>query len=325
MATTSEGLICGLRLDGQGKATLVDWDGVTAHWDDESLVWVHLDCTNEAVKTWLRESSGLDPVTAEALVSEETRPRCLPVGDGLLVNLRGVNFNPGADPDDMVSLRMWVEHNRLITLRREKLLAVEDVRNELLAGKGPKNAVGLLLRLAERLIARAGETVAGLDEAIDALEEEVLTRESHELRGRIAATRRTAIGIRRYLSPQRDAMNQLWAAQASWIQDQDRGRLRELADRVTRYVEDLDSIRDRAAVTQEELNARLAEQTNRTMYVLSVVAGIFLPLGLLTGLLGINVGGMPGTENPDAFWNVCFLLVAITVFEIALLRRQKWF
>lgn len=323
MTEQIDGLISAMLLNGQGGASQLDWDGVKKHWDDESFVWVHLDYTHEKSQKWLRESSGLDPTTCDALISLETRPRCVAVGDGLLLSLRGVNLNPGAEPDDMVSLRMWIEHNRLITLRQRKLMAVEDVRQTLNNGYGPKNAVSLLVAIADRLVARAGVVINDIDDEMDSLEEEILTHETHDLRGRIADTRRTAIGIRRFLAPQRDAMSHLLIEEVSWIGNRDRGHLREITDRVTRYVEDLDSIRDRAAVTHEELASRLAEQTNRTMYILSMVAGIFLPLGLITGLLGINVGGMPGTNNPLAFWIVCALLLVITVLEILLLRKKK--
>ncbi|MBA3036344.1 MAG: zinc transporter ZntB, partial [Desulfobacterium sp.] len=122
----------------------------------------------------------------------------------------------------------------------------------------------------------------------------------------------------------RDVMAHLHNEKVDWLNDTERMRLREIADRTTRYVEDLDAIRDRATVTQEELNGRLAEQMNKTMYVLSIVAGIFLPLGLLTGLLGINVGGIPGTENHWAFAIFCGLLLIVAVMQIWLFKRKKW-
>jgi zinc transporter len=109
-----------------------------------------------------------------------------------------------------------------------------------------------------------------------------------------------------------------------WLSDRERMRLREIADRTTRYVEDLDAIRDRAIVTQEELTNRLTEQMNKTMYILSIVAGIFLPLGLLTGLLGINLGGIPGADCPFAFTLFCVLLLAVASFQIWLFKRKKW-
>ena len=104
----------------------------------------------------------------------------------------------------------------------------------------------------------------------------------------------------------------------------DRTYLREISDRVMRYVEDIDSARERATVAQDTLNGRLSEQMNRNMYVMSTMAAIFLPLGLLTGLLGINVGGMPGVDSPVAFAMVCVLLLAVTGFEIWLFRLKRW-
>ncbi|MFI4860315.1 MAG: zinc transporter ZntB [Phycisphaerales bacterium JB063] len=324
MATTGDGLIFAMMLDGRGGAAELDWPGVESHWHDDALVWVHLDCTQDRVKAWLKDSSGLDADTADALVVQESRPRSHVVGDGLQINLRGVNLNPGADPEDMVSLRMWVEHNRVITLRRDKLLAVEDVHEQLTQGKGPNDAPGMLIALAQRLVGRVGAVVNELDDETDALEEEVLTHETYALRSRISNTRRKAIKIRRFLSPQRDALSALRGVELSWLDASDRARLRDVADLVTRYVEDLDLIRDRAVVIQEELGSRLAEHSNRTLYMLSMVATIFLPLGLLTGLLGINVGGMPGVDSPWAFAAVCVALVVLSIIEIIILRALKW-
>ena len=93
---------------------------------------------------------------------------------------------------------------------------------------------------------------------------------------------------------------------------------------MARFVEELDSARDRVAITQEELNNRLSEQMNKAMYVLSIVAAIFLPIELLTGLLGINVGGIPGSENKWAFLIVTFFLILIALLLIGLFRRIKW-
>ena len=84
-------------------------------------------------------------------------------------------------------------------------------------------------------------------------------------------------------------------------------------------------MRERVAVTQEELLSRLSDQMNTRMYVLSVVAAIFLPLGFLTGLLGVNVGGIPGVENPWAFYLFVLFLVGIVVAQMLWFKRKKWF
>jgi zinc transporter len=141
----------------------------------------------------------------------------------------------------------------------------------------------------------------------------------------LASMRRQSISFRRYLAPQREAFNRLYNEKTSWLNDMDRLQLREIADRTTRFVEDLDEVRDRAAVTHEELGSRLAEQLNKRMYVLSIVAAIFLPLGFVTGLLGINVGGIPGAENKSAFLVVCAMLGVVALGIGVLFKFKKWF
>ena len=86
-----------------------------------------------------------------------------------------------------------------------------------------------------------------------------------------------------------------------------------------------DAARERAVVTQEELTSRLSEQMDKRMYILSLVAAIFLPLGFVTGVLGMNMAGMPGAKDPWAFWEVCFLIVIIVLFEVWIFKKKKWF
>lgn len=322
--SSESGLVFALGLAAKRGARKLSWDEIDAWPANKGLLWFHLDYEGEKARQWLHERSGIDPVIAEALAAQETRPRCLVNGDGMLAILRGVNVNPGADPEDMVSVRMWLEAERIVTLRHRKVMAIEELMQAALAGNGPSTTGDFLEDLSSRMVLRMGDVLADLDDEVDALEDEVLTRESYDLRPKIADVRRAAIGLRRYLAPQRDVVARFQSEKVTWLTDIDRARLREVADRTTRYVEDLDSIRDRAAVTQEELNSRLAEQMNKRMYVLAVVAGVFLPLGLLTGLLGINVGGIPGTESPMAFALVCTFIVLVAGIEIWLFRRMKW-
>ena len=321
---TGRGLVFGFCLDGKGGGGRVRFEDVSKWKPEDGTLWLHLDYTENAAGEWLNRESGVDPVMVEALTAEETRPRSLVSHGGMLVILRGVNLNPGAEPDDMISLRCWIEANRIVTLRHRRVMAIDDLRQAVESGTGPAGPGAFLEDLADRMVFRMGDVISDLDDAVDALEDEVLTKQTYELRPKIANIRRTAIGLRRYLAPQREVMSRLQNEKVDWLGEQERMRMREIADRTMRYVEDLDAVRERAAVTQEELNSRLAEQMNKTMYVLSIVAGIFLPLGLLTGLLGINVGGIPGTENSWAFAIVCVFLLAVAGLQVWLFRRMRW-
>lgn len=318
------GLIAAHLFDGQGGARSCDWQAIRDWQPEQGVLWVHLDYTNESAQRWAREQSGLDPLVIDALFQHETRPRSAVAGDGLLVWLRGVNTNPNAEPEDMVSIRVWANRHRIVTTRHRRLLSVEDLRKALAAGHGPRTPGEFLVQLSDRLVARMADVIDDIDERVAGLEDRVLISESYRLRPELADVRRQIISLRRYLAPQREAMARLLQEPADWLQERDRLRLREVADRVTRYVEDLDAARDRAAVTQEELASRLSEQMNRRMYVLSIVAAIFLPLGFITGLLGINVGGIPGAEFPLAFVIVCLALGLLAGLQLWLLRRKHW-
>jgi zinc transporter len=319
----AHGLVCAYMLDGRGGGRQLTWDGVRQWRPAEGTLWLHLDRSEACSKDWLSNESALGEVASGALLAEETRPRCVVLPDGLLIILRGVNLNPGADPEDMVSLRMWLEPARVITLRRRPLVAVRDVQASLDAGAGPTSSGALVAALAERLIERMGPAMQQLDEELDAIEVEALDGASETLRPRLADMRRQAIALRRHIAPQRDALSSLSMTPTAMLTDADRLKLREISDRVTRYVEDLDALRERAAVTNDELSTRLAETMNRRMYVLSLVAGVFLPLGLLTGLLGINVGGIPGTNYEWSFAIVTGAILTIGGGAAWLLRARR--
>lgn len=321
-----DGLVAAFRFDGAGGGRALDWRDLDADLAaEEGFLWVHLSRDGERGRTWLAERSGLPALAVEALLAEETRPRASVFDGALLLNLRGANLNPDSEPEDMVSLRCWVDARIAVTVRLRRLRAVDDVRAALGEGCGPTGPGALVTMLAAQLTDRMGPFIFALDDRVDQLEDDVITAESMALRPRIHELRREAIAYRRFVAPQREALGRLAAEPVPWLGLPERQRLREVADRVTRYVEDLDAIRERAAVAQDELTSRLSEQMNRKLYVISLVAGVFLPLGLITGLLGINVGGIPGAETGWAFAAVAAGLAVIGIAELWYLRRRGWF
>ena len=243
---------------------------------------------------------------------------------GLLTIFRGVNCNPGADPEDMVAIRMFITEQRIITMRRHRVKAVQDVHETLLAGNGPTTVGEFFVAVVDRITDRIGDVVADIEDRVAELEDTIVSAETAALRPRLTELRRESISLRRYIAPQRDMLARLTHDRIAWLEENDRTLLRESAERTARYVEDIDAVRERALIAQEELNSRLSEQMNRAMYTLSIVAAIFLPLGLLTGLLGINVGGIPGSENPWAFLIVTFFMLGLALFLIVWFRKIKW-
>ena len=319
------GLVHAYLLDGVGGARPASWADVRAWQPESGALWIHLDRGEPQAQEWLSNESGIEPLIVRALLAEETRPRYALLPSGLLIILRGANLNPGAQPEDMVALRIWASGNRVITLRRRRLKAVLDVEASLQGGIGPHTAGALVVALVERLAERITPVLQRLDERVDQLEVAALAENAESVRPELAAVRRRAIALRRYIAPQRDALTSLITSPTPLFGESERLRLRECADRVTRYVEDLDALRDRCAVANDELSTRLSETMNRRMYLLSLVAAVFLPLGLITGLLGVNVGGLPGAQNEWGFWIVSGLLIALGAGMVWWLRTQRLF
>ena len=310
-------------LDGKGGARFGDAAMARDWTPEQGILWVHLDLTDDGARTWIEGESGLDAITIAALEAAKSRPRAVARGDTLFVNLRGVNLNPGATPDDMVSVRVAMTGSKIVTTRRRRLRAVKDLRKSLKKGTGPADCGAFLVQLIDNLLRRMGASFDALEERIDELQLRTPSEVGTSLRTEIAEIRNQVIALRRYLAPQRDAVARLSAERVSWLDELDREHLREVADRTARRVEDLDTARDQATVAHEELTGRMAEQMNRTMYVLALITGIFLPLGLLTGLLGINVGGMPGADSDVAFWIVCGILLALAFAQWWWIHRRR--
>ncbi|WP_233355710.1 zinc transporter ZntB [Henriciella litoralis] len=287
------------------------------------VLWLHLDRVFTGLDDWLQKSLNLNEATAELLLSNETRPRAFREGESLITVLRGINFNPGAEPEDMIAMQIWCDGNRLITLRRRRLQTPRDVFAELQAGNGPTSAGELFTLLAEQLVVKMNYSIVDMNDRIDEMEEDEDT-DTDELLSEIATIRRNCLGLKRYMSPQHEAMLTIQKSPPGWLSEADLSEIRETGERLRRYLDDLDVSKESALVLQDDLNNRAAAKMNQTMYMLSLVAAIFLPLGFITGLLGINVGGMPGVNSGSAFWITCAALVVLMGLLFMVFRKLKW-
>lgn len=301
------------RFAGAGRAERIAMDALGSQPvppDAPGFEWAHLK-RDDPGTAGLLKALGLDPLVVDALLAEETRPRCTIHGDGVILVLRGVNLNPDEAPEDMISIRLWIEARRVIGVSARPLHAVADMIDAAERGQGPATPGEFVAKLVLRLTDRAEPAVAELNEEIDDLEDRLLDPMGEISRSALSGVRRRAIMLRRYLVPQKDALTTLEIEDLSWMLERDRSRIREAADRVSRLGEELDAIRERAQVVYDEISEMRAERMNRRMLLLTLVAVIFLPLSLLTGLLGINVAGIPGANDPAAFWIVTGLVAGL--------------
>ena len=324
MTDSKTGFLHSCVLDGRGGSTAVDPQSISKDTGDRGAVWLHLDVNDDASRRWLENDSGLEPMIVDALLAEETRPRSFATDHGLLVVLRGVNTNPGADPEDMVSIRVWIEKNRIISTRRRPLLSITDILEMLKEGIGPKSSGSFLSGLIAKLADRVGDFIDDIEGRVEEAESLMATQGQTQFRQMVTMLRHQIASVRRFLAPQRDALDRLYRQPGDWLTEADIRDLRDEADRITRYLEDLDLARERTMVLREEFLGQLAQEQNARMYVLSVVAAIFLPLTFVTGLLGMNVGGLPGIDSPLGFAVSIAVMVLAAIGLAVFFRAKKW-
>ncbi len=324
-AATLPCILFAYAFDGKGGATILDTDPIFRGELPKENYWIHLFLDEPHTREWLEKHSGFDEHIIDALMQQETRPRVTETGQGALIILRGVNLNEGEEPEDMVSIRLHADKNRIISLRKRRLCAVHDVREALHRGVGPNNTGEFVSMLSDYLCNHIDPVVTQLNEEMDNAEERIITQPDAELREAITEVRKQAIIFHRYMSPQRDTLARLRLTDQHWLSTNDRRLLVESFDRMSRHVEDLAAMRERAQIVHDELSFALSSRLNRNTFLLSIVSAIFLPLTFLTGLLGINVEGIPGADTANAFWIVSGLLAVCGFAQALFLKRLRWF
>lgn len=320
-------MLFGRVLDGKGGGRPLSWDEART-WSPAQpgeVLWVHLCRSESGVTEWLLEGLELPKRTVDLLTGSQTRPRAFREAETLVGTLRGINLNQGAEPEDMVSMQLWSDGSRLVTLRRLKLQTPRDTLAEIDRGVGPADIGALITSLVEHLVARMNNSIVDMNGRIDMLEEASVNGDPQVMLDKIASIRRNCLALKRHMSPQHEALEEISRDAPSWFEEHDRRQIAETIDRLRRYLDDLDISKESALVLQDDLRARAIASTDRTSYLLTIVAAIFLPLGFVTGLLGINVGGMPGTDDPWAFWLVVIMCTAILMMQLFLFWRWKWF
>ncbi len=313
----------GFLLDKKGSATELKYEKLNSVDTTDKILWVHFDYSTQEAKDWIRNQCN-NSIVADALLADETRPRTTILGDSLLLALRGVNLDPHSRPENMISIRLFISSNMIISTSRRTLLSVTEIIEELREGTGVKSTSEFLVELTYRMIDRMDDVIDQLQDRTDYLEENIIDMKNQEFRTEILNVRRETIILKRYLAPQKEALIKLSNEKISWIDEYKKVEIRETNDQLIRHIEELDTIRDKVILIQEELANSLSEEMNKKMYMLSIISAIFLPLTFLTGLLGINVGGIPGASNDKAFYIFTIILLLVIFSQYIIFKKKKW-
>ncbi len=319
-ALTINGVIYSGQLDGKGGIAPIADSDIT---HSQRPCWLHLDVDHPASSEWLNTSPLIPEPVREALAGSSTRPRVTRLAEGALIILRSINFNTEEHPEELIVLRIYITEKLIITTRRQPIQAVDEVLDDLTKNQGPLNSGSWLVGMSDMLTDHASEFIEDMHDKIIALENALLDQQIPP-RGELSHLRKQLIVLRRYMTPQRDVFSRLASEHLPWMNDEDRRRMQDISDRLGRGLDDIDGGIARTAVIADEINSVMAEAINRRSYTMSLMAMVFLPTTFLTGLFGVNLGGIPGGGTRFGFSLFC-LLLGVLVAAVALwLKKRKW-
>lgn len=323
----SQGLLHAFILDGAGGAQAITYAQLgQLQLTEQQTLWLHLERSHSRTELWLREQSGLSEFACDVLLEESTRPRLLRLANQeLLLFLRAINLNSQADPEDMISLRIFANAQYVYSLRQRPVQVTDELITAFSRGLGPKSASELLLYFAQSITDRVEDIVSELADRIDQEEARVDADERYVSDPlSMLKSRRRAANLRRFLAPQREVFAVFTRTQESWFLSDDAMYWNELNNSLTLHLEELELTRERIGFVLETEHRRRNETMNRTMYLLAIITGFFLPMTFVTGLLGINVGGIPGSEQPYGFLLSCVLLAILAFGQWLFFRWLRW-
>jgi zinc transporter len=304
-----------------GKVTRLSLEAAAAY-HKPGFLWVHLEGLDENDTRYLRHQQDIPGVATSALTAFETRPRCEQIETGAILNLRGPGDIEPGDSDPLVSIRLWVHEAKVTSLSRRTMQATGDVVKKMEAGR-ILDAGDLVAAFAHMISVELDPEVAKLGDDLDEIESALESGNLFRHRTLITRIRSAAINYRRFVAPDRDALNTLAGLDFEWLAEDDRMHIREAADRFARMAEELEAVRERAALLHEQITDLRAEQIDQRSLYIAVVAFIFLPLTFVTGLLGMNVGGLP-FQGPGGFWEVTALCVLLAIAIALWFAWRHW-
>jgi zinc transporter len=289
------------------------------------LTWIHLNTGTAQARSWILACESMPVPARQFLLEDDERQRVEQTDRSIVGVISDLHYRFDFDPDQIATLRFYLDERCLISTRTEPLAATDELRNAIRQGVSFTSTVTMMIRLFDFQADTLAKISERLSKDLSEIEDDVLKGSIGDKRGELGRIRRLAVRLHRHFAPQLRALRRLCGRPPDWIAERDAGGLRETADDFAQVVDDLLWIQERAKLLQEELASRVAEETNRNLYVLSLVTAVMLPVTLVTGIFGMNVGGLPGLNDPEAFWQVIVGMVIIAGLALVVINWRRLF
>ncbi len=323
------GLICGyLFAEGQPGAA-IDLAGALAWLRQErapgrgEFVWLHFNLADAGAEPWIAQNLAVAPEFFEALHEGSRSTRIEDAHDTLVAVVNDVAFEFAFDPSEIETLWVNVGPHMAITARVHPLRSIDRLRHAVKEGAGFRSSVLFL----DRLLHDQGDVLVRIVRQatlrVDEVEDHLLVGRLGSKRADLGRLRRVLVRLQRLLAPEPGALFRLLRQPPPWIAEGDLDELRQATEEFSLVLRDLSALQERIKLLQDEIAAQVGEHTNQSVFTLTVVTVLALPINIVAGLLGMNVGGIPLAQNPNGFFWIAVIVVTFTVLAGWLAFRRK--
>ncbi|MCX2863004.1 transporter [Paucibacter sp. PLA-PC-4] len=327
------GLICGYLFQaGQPARSIATdaaqhWlhrDAKTAQADSEAdFIWLHFNLTHTSAHGWLRAHTSLPHDFHQSLREGSRSTRITRLGERLMAVINDVTFDFSFDPENVATLWLSLEPGLVVSARVQPLRSVDRLRRAVGAGDVIASPVALLEHLLSDQADELQHIVRSASDKVDDIEDAMLARRNRLEGGdELARLRRLSVRLQRLLAPEPGALLRLLANPPAWLNAEERDRLRRVNDEFAVALRDIVSLHERVKLLQDESASHVAEQNNRSLFTLTMVTVLALPINLFAGLMGMNVGGIPLANHSYGFWLMLLLIATFTALAAWLALRR---
>jgi zinc transporter len=316
----ASGLICGFLFatGGLGKAVSADealaWlqPGDLANSPEPGFVWLHFNLAHTAAEKWMRENVTLSGQFYESLRDGSRSTRVELDDDMLVAVVNDVHYDFAFEPSDISTLWLSVGPRLVVSARLQPLRSIDRLRDAVKRGAALNSSVELLVHLMRDQGDVLVNIVRGTTTRVDGIEDTLLAGRLEKKRANLGSLRRLLVRLQRLLAPEPAALFRLLKKPPAWIVEDDLQELRQSTEEFNVALSDMAALQERIKLLQEEIAGRVAEANNRSLFVLTIVTVLALPINMIAGLLGMNVGGIPLNDHPHGFWIVVAIIATFT-------------
>lgn len=323
----SSGLICGFRFGADGCGHAVNAEQALTWLDGEAgaegFVWLHFNLAHSATERWLREHARLSDAFHDALHDKSRSTRVELDDDMLVAVVNDVHYDFGFDPSDISTLWLSVTPRLMVSARVQPLRSIDRLREAVKQDIAVRSTVELLVHLMHDQCDVLVDIVRGVTGRVDGIEDQLLTGRLGKQRADLGALRRLLVRLQRLLAPEPSALFRLLQKPPGWIREADLQDLRQSTEEFSVTLRDMAALEERIKLLQEEIAGRVAEENSRSLFVLTVVTVLALPINIVAGLMGMNVGGVPFAQHPHGFWIMVGIILTFGVVALWIAFRRK--